>query len=77
MLRPYHATLNELVPRVITVVMEALTTMKTDEADHIIRLRAVERSCELLEMAQGKLPGKGTVTPAAKITWEEYQERYG
>ena len=55
-LRPYHATLNELMPRVITVVREALNAQKTDEADHFTRLRAVERYCELLELAQGKLP---------------------
>jgi hypothetical protein len=42
MLRPYRATLNELMPRVITVVMEALTAMKSDEADHLARLELAQ-----------------------------------
>jgi hypothetical protein len=42
------------------VVEEALGAMKTDEADHFTRLRAVERYCELLELAQdGKHPRRG------------------
>ena len=32
-----------------------MSAMKTDEADHLTRLRAVERFCKLLEMAQGKV----------------------
>ena len=52
-LRPYHATLDRLATKVITVIEEALSAMKTDEADHLTRLRAVERYCELLELAQG------------------------
>jgi len=39
--------------------MEALTAIKTYEADHRTRLRAVEGYCELLELAQGKVQQKG------------------
>jgi hypothetical protein len=53
-LRPYQAMLRQLGAKVITVVGEALIAIKTDEVDHLTRLRAVERYCELLEPAQGE-----------------------
>jgi hypothetical protein len=46
--------LQNLAPTVITAIEEALSAMKTDEADHLTRLQSVERYCELLELAQGK-----------------------
>jgi hypothetical protein len=53
-LRPHIAKLQKLAWKVISVIEEALTAMKTDEADHLTRLRAVERYFELLNLAQGK-----------------------
>jgi hypothetical protein len=75
-LRPYHATLNQLVARVIKVIEDALGAMKTDDADHLTRLRAVERCCELLEMAQGKLPEEGNDNASREMTWEEFAQLY-
>jgi hypothetical protein len=51
--------------------------MKTDEEDHVSRLRAVERYVDLVELAQGKLPEK-TVDDGAlpQYTWEEYVRLY-
>ena len=68
-LRPYHAKLNQLAVKVLTVLEEAMTARKTDEADHLTRLRAVERYCELLVMAQGELQER-------QVTWEELTELY-
>jgi len=53
-LRPFRAKLTQLAATAIKVVKEAFSAMKTDKADHFTRLRAVERYCDLLKMAQGK-----------------------
>jgi hypothetical protein len=58
-LRPFRAKLTQLASTAIKVVKEAFSAMKTDEADHFTRLRAVERYCDLLKMAQGKVQEKG------------------
>ena len=62
-LRPHHAALTQLAARAITVIEEAMSAMKTDEADHRTRLRAVERYCELAELCTGQAAG----------TWERRQ----
>ena len=63
------------MPKALAVIEEGMSAMKKDQVDHLTRLRAVERFCELLEMAQGKVPEKGTPT-AGQMTWEELTEDY-
>ena len=41
-------------PQVNAVVGDALRAMANDKADHLTRLRAVERYCELLEVVEGE-----------------------
>jgi hypothetical protein len=76
-LRPYTAKLNKLAAKAITAVEEALIAMKTDEADHVSRLRAVERYGDVLELAQGKLPEKTEEEAGPpQWTWEEFCQMY-
>jgi hypothetical protein len=62
---------HKLAAKAITVIQEALCAMKTDEADHLTRLRAVERLFELLELAQGKLQETAGVD-SRPTTWKEF-----
>lgn len=74
-LRPYTDDLCELVGNAIKVVKSAMVAKKKDTADHIVRLRAVERYGELLEYAQGKpTEDAGSTTP--QLTWEEFVVMY-
>jgi hypothetical protein len=76
-LRPYQAKLHKLARKAITAIEEALSAKKTDEADHVSRLRAVERYGEVLELAQGKLQETKTGDNARpQLTWEEYVRMY-
>jgi hypothetical protein len=76
-MRPYHAKLHRLIGKVITAIEEALSANKTDAADHISRLRAVERYREVAELAQGKLPEKSADDNAMpQYTWEEFVALY-
>ncbi len=52
--RPYSRRLMEMTPQVNAVVGDALRAMANDKADHLTRLRAVERYCELLEVVEGE-----------------------
>lgn len=52
-LRPFVAQLVAPISRMLTAIGEGLVATKNDKADHLTRLRAVERSCELLELAEG------------------------
>ena len=80
-LRPHIAKLLQLMPKALAVIEEAMSAMKKEGPDHLTmpdyltRLRAVERFCKLLEMAQGKEQEKGTPT-AGQMTWEELTEDY-
>jgi hypothetical protein len=76
-LRPFRAKLTQLISTAITVVEEAMSAMKNDEPDHFTRLRAVERYCELLAPAPGKVQEQGNNDAGRLITWEEFQELYG
>src|ERR1035438_10322923 len=58
-LRPHIAKLLQFMPKALAVIEEGMSAMKKDQVDHLTRLRAVERFCELLEMAQGELPETG------------------
>jgi hypothetical protein len=76
-LRPHRAKLQRLATKVIAAIDEALSAKKTDEADHVSRLRAVERYGAVMELAQGKLP-PDTVDDKAmpQYTWEEFVALY-
>jgi hypothetical protein len=52
-----------------------LSAKKTNAVDHLARLRAVERYCELLELAQGKEQETGN-DANRQVTWEELTEMY-
>src|ERR1035441_9167628 len=74
-LRPHIAKLLQFMPKALAVIEEGMSAMKKDQVDHLTRLRALERFCKLLEMAQGKEQEKVTPT-AGQMTWEEFGERY-
>ena len=80
-LRPHIAKLLQLMPKALAVIEEAMSAMKKEGPDHLTmpdyltRLRAVERFCKLLEMAQGELPETGD-DASRQWTWEEITELY-
>src|ERR1039457_4394156 len=74
-LRPHIAKLLQLMPKALAVIEEGMSAMKKDRVNHLTRLRAVERFCKLLEMAQGQEQKKGKPT-AGRMTWEEFVEMY-
>jgi hypothetical protein len=69
------------MPKALAVIEEAMSAMKKEGPDHLTmpdyltRLRAVERFCKLLEMAQGELPETGD-DASRQWTWEEITELY-
>jgi len=69
-LRPHQKLLTKMAGKAIKAVERSLTARKTDGADRIVQLRAVERYGELMALAQGK------ETAAAErdglVTWEEF-----
>lgn len=75
MLVPHREKLAKLGLKAILVVNRALGAQRTDKADHIVRLRAVERYRDLLELAQG------TKDPEADerlglVTWPQFTALY-
>jgi hypothetical protein len=77
-LRPHRAKLEKLAQRAILAIERALIAHKTDTADHVVRMRAVERYGDLLTMAQGKPPEPKTteVDGIPQLTWEEFTLLY-
>lgn len=74
MMRPHHKKLAKLVEKSITAVSLALGAKTTDKHDHSARLRAVGRTKQLLELAQGQAAegaGEGGL-----VTWEEFTLLY-
>lgn len=75
-LRPHRERLARLAATAVTAVARALVAKDGKKADHIVRLRAIGRYGQLLELAQG---GK-VETPAAEngpmVTWEEFVVLY-
>ena len=53
-LRPHQKLLSKMAGKAIKAVERAFTARKTDGADRIVQLRAVERYGELMALAQGK-----------------------
>jgi hypothetical protein len=70
-LRPHHKKLAKLAGKAITAVTTALGAKRSDSADHVVRLRAIERYGDLLEFAQGK-PKESQESDGAQFTWEEF-----
>jgi hypothetical protein len=75
MMEPHRAKLQRMAARAVYSVNMALLAKKTDKADHMARLRAVERYSELLGLAQGVAP---EVEPGdgAMVTWERFTQMY-
>lgn len=74
-LRPHRERLNKLAEKAIAAISVALGAKTSDKQNHFIRLRAVERWGDLLEMAQGK-PAEKTESGAGLVTWEEFVVLY-
>jgi hypothetical protein len=70
-LRPHRQRLTKLAGKVISAVERGLLARKTDKADRIVQLRAVERYADLVGLAQGKAaaPEGGD---RSLVTWEEF-----
>lgn len=74
LMKPHRAKLAKLVDKSITAVGLALVAKTTDKHDHMARLRAVGRTKQLLEMAEGTKPEPGA--DAGQVTWEEFTVMY-
>lgn len=75
-LRPLKRKLEKLATRAAYVVEKAMLAHHTDKADHVTRLKAVERYGELLSLAQGKLAAEQEVQEKQTFTWEEFEVMY-
>ena len=63
--------------KVVGAIEAALGALKTDEADHTSRLKAVERYGDVLALAQGKLVEKPVDEGCPQqFTWEEFSAMY-
>jgi hypothetical protein len=70
-LKPHRQQLARLAPKAIRVIERAFTARKTDGADRIVQLRAVERYRELMDLAQGTAKPP-TDAGSGMVTWEEF-----
>jgi hypothetical protein len=73
-LRPHQKLLTTMAGKAIRAVERALTARKTDSADRIVQLRAVERFGELMALAQGK--DRPEQHERGMVTWEEFLVLY-
>jgi hypothetical protein len=73
-LAPHRAKLALMAQRAVYAVDTALLAKKTDKADHITRLRAVERYGDLLGLAQGK--PREAAEERLQVTWEQFTLMY-
>lgn len=78
LMRPYHAALERLVPRVIRAINRGLTAQKTTRSDLPVQLLAVRRAKDVLLLAQGTVASApaSAATPGTTTTWEEIKVRY-
>lgn len=72
--RPFLPVPREMMGQVLSVIEEALSANRTDEADHLSRLTD-ERYCDLLQLAQGKVRSVER-KPVSEMTWEEFVVQY-
>jgi hypothetical protein len=74
LLRPHRQELADLATDVIRAVQGGLNALVTDPEDHTVRLRAVQRYRDLVNLAQGAEPPPAT--DRSLVTWEEYVVLY-
>jgi hypothetical protein len=74
-LAPHREKLQRMAARAVYSVNMALLAKRTDKADHMARLRAVERYGELLGLAQGGKP-QDAAADGAMVTWEQFTLMY-
>jgi hypothetical protein len=74
-LRPHRAVLTKMAGKALRVIERAFMARKTDGADRIVQLRAVERYHEMMDLAQGtaKPPDQ---EDRGQVTWEEFVVMY-
>ena len=60
----------------MNAIEAALGALKTDEADHSSRLKALERYGDVLSLAQGKVVEKPVDAGLPQFTWEELSAMY-
>lgn len=73
-LAPYREQLRKMAGKAVRVVDRAFLARKTDKADRMTQLRAVERFGDLLELASGDTRNVGRDADAGRhlVTWEEF-----
>jgi hypothetical protein len=71
LLKPHWKRMEKSVGVALRAIDSALKALKTDRADHHVRLRATERLAEFLELAQA-----GHRAGQPEITWEQFCRIY-
>ena len=74
-LQPHREELEQLAGDVIKAIGGGLRALKDDPEDHVVRLRAIERYGDMLQLAQGK-PKEESEQGPVQITWEEFVVLY-
>ena len=74
-LAPHREQLRKLAGEVIRAIAGGLKASKEDAEDHKMRLLAVQRYGDLVELAQGKVT-ETEERGAVQFTWEEFRAMY-